>query len=296
VLRPGLGAVTATGTHMDRPPEFLKIRVHDLGWEPSCTGLCAGYEQGQWRADQLAQHAMEWLPEFALSSAECEELGHSNAARFMRRAAKAVYDSKKFKKRGEFGELFLHIAIRQVFDSLPAISKIFYKSAANETVKGFDAVHVVGPETDMELWLGEAKFYSKIGAAITSVVEELQDHTETDYLRSEFLLITNKIDPGWPHAKQLKRLIDPNTSLDEVFSRVCIPVFLTYDSPTVTAHEACNTDYATAFAEEIEEHWETFAGRDLPEQLHIHLFLMPLESKKDLVTLLDDKLKAWQDI
>jgi hypothetical protein len=67
---------------------------------------------------------MEWLPEFALTASECATLGHQNAAKLLRLAAKRVYDTKKFENRGEFGEVLLHAAIRQIFDSLPAVSKI----------------------------------------------------------------------------------------------------------------------------------------------------------------------------
>src|SRR3712207_6996007 len=59
--------------------------------------------------------------------------------------------SEKYSKRGEFGELLLHSVIRDVFHSEPAISKIFFKDSANDTVKGFDAVHVVEVEGSLEL-------------------------------------------------------------------------------------------------------------------------------------------------
>jgi len=239
---------------------------------------------------------MDWLPEFALSIAECERMNHANAARFMRRAAKAVYESKKFQNRGEFGELFLHIAIRQVFDSIPAISKIYYKTSSNDTVKGFDAVHVVGSVDALELWIGEAKFYDDIAGAIRDVVKEINDHTQTDYLRSEFALITNKIDASLEHAAALKKLLDPNTSLDEVFMRACIPVLLTYDSLTVQGYTRCDAQYEAAFVKEVESHWENFAGKDLPTELRIHLFLLPLRTKKQLVAILDERLKSWQVI
>jgi hypothetical protein len=102
---------------------------------------------------------MEWLPEFALNYSELTNVHSGNMTALVKQAAKRVYETNKFKRRGEFGEILLHAAIRQVFGSLPAISKIYYKSARNDTVKGFDAVHVVGPPEEMEVWLGEAKFY-----------------------------------------------------------------------------------------------------------------------------------------
>lgn len=225
---------------------------------------------------------------------------HANAIHFIRRAAHVVYQSKKFTKRGEFGELFLHAAIRQVHNSLPAISKIYYKTAPNDTVKGFDAVHVVGPADDLELWLGEAKFYGDIGSAIREVVDELKTHLGTDYLRTEFLLLTGKIDDAIPHAEPLKRLLSPNTSLDDVFKRACIPVLLTYNSKCLANHSECNSAYASAFTAEVTQHYQAFVdslqGITVPTELRIHLFLLPLHTKEQLVAALDGKLKAWQQV
>ncbi len=279
-----------------KPDPFLTVRVHNVDLEPSVSGLCAGYERGEWRAKQLADHVVDWLPEFALTASECETLGHQNATKLMRSAAKRVYDSEKFKNRGEFGEILLHAAIRQVFDSLPAVSKIYYKSANNDTVKGFDAVHVVGPPDDLELWLGEAKFYDDIARAITDVVAELNKHLETNYLRDEFALIVNKIDPKWPHAAVLQTLLRPEVSLDEVFTRVCTPILLTYDSPCIAAHRSCDTAYAKAFEQEITKHYTNFSGRQLPPEIRIHLFLLPLLDKKQLTEVLNGKLKLWQQL
>src|SRR5262249_32608915 len=123
-----------------QPKPFLEVRVNDLSKDPSITGLCVGYERSKWRASQFADHVMDWLPEFVLNYSELRRVQSGNMTQLMREAAQRVYKSKKFQNRGEFGELFLHIAIRQVFKSLPAISKIYYKTARNETVKGFDAV------------------------------------------------------------------------------------------------------------------------------------------------------------
>jgi hypothetical protein len=279
-----------------RPDPFLTVRVHNVELRPSLSGLCVGYEREEWRAEPLASHVMDWITEFALTPSECATLGHHNARKLMRSAAKRVYDSEKYRKRGEFGEVLLHAAIRQVFDSLPAVSKIYYKSTNNETVKGFDAVHVVGPPEDLELWLGEAKFYSDISRAISDVVAELQKDFETDYLRDEFALIVNKIDPKWPHAEILRKLLQPEVSLDDIFQRVCIPVLLTYDSACVSAHKACDASYAKAFEQEITKHYSTFIQRDLPKETRVHLFLLPLLQKEALVKVLDEKLKLWQQL
>ena len=203
------------------------------------------------------------------------------------------YTTKKFQNRGEFGELLLHIAARQVFNTLPAISKIYYKDSANDTVKGFDAVHVVAEGTVLELWLGEVKFYEDIGAAIRDVVKELEQHTTPGYLRSEAAAIINKIDSNWPHADRLKKLLDPNTTLDSVFDAMCIPVLLTYNSRAINSHQRLTAAFTQAFSDEVRAHQKTLGAKTLPP-FRLHLFLVPLKEKKELLTFLDEELRKWQ--
>lgn len=281
------------------PDPFWQVRVHDLEIDPSLTGLCVGYELKEWRAKQFAEHMMEWLPDFALTSSELALVSPGNMVRLMREGARKIYDSEKFEKRGEFGELFLHAAVRTVFQSEPAISKIYYKTSANDTVKGFDAVHVVGPPDDMELWIGEVKFYKDIGGAIRDVVAEIRDHTHRDYLKDEFMWIKGKIDDASAHAKQLRKLLSPNTSLDEVFTRACVPVLLTYESDCVAGHDVCSAEYCDALEDELRDHHSRFMEKlgelALPDGLSVRLFLLPLHIKEALINALDENLKVWQD-
>jgi hypothetical protein len=219
--------------------------------------------------------------------------------RLMREGARKIYESEKFYKRGEFGELFLHAAVRTVFKSEPAISKIYYKTSANDTVKGFDAVHVVGPPDEMELWIGEVKFYKDIDAAIRDVVAEIEDHIQRDYLRDEFLWIKGKIDDASEHAAQLRKLLSPNTSLDAIFKRACIPVLLTYESDCLANHDECSAAYCNSFEAELRTHHTKFMEKlnevALPDGLVVRLFLLPLHIKEALVEALDKNLRKWQD-
>ena len=279
---------------LSRPESFLEVRVSRLDLAPTLHGLCAGYEQGRWRSKEFAQHLMEWLPEFALNYSDAQAITSGNAVKLLRDAALRVYQSDKFQKRGEFGELLLHAILRQVFDTVPAISKIYYKDSANNTVKGFDAVHVVATKKSLELWLGEAKFYDNFSRAVSSVVKELALHTGNDFLRKEFALLINKIDSAWPHADRLKKLLSPNTSLDQVFDALCVPVLLTYDSGALASHSKVTSQFSAAFSAKLEKHHTTFAAQALPKNLRIHLILVPLHTKKELVAALDKELKIWQ--
>jgi hypothetical protein len=279
------------------PAPFFEVRLQFLDRSPGLTAVCAGYELGHWRKGQLAGHLIKWLPEFALTYSELKRLeGPHNAADLIAKAARTVYMSDKYKKRGEIGELLLHVICREIFKTYPAITKYFYKDSANNTVKGFDAVHVIVTETGLELWLGESKFYKDIGEAINSAVADLKAHTERNYLRSEFMVIQNMLDRSWPYADRLEKLIHQNVSLDQIFEAVCIPVLLTYESTAISAHAEVSAEFLKAFKEEVKKHYEVFSGKNPLTHVRVHLFLFPAKDKDGLLAEFDSRLKACQSI
>lgn len=278
------------------PSPILDIIIHDPQDLRGLSGVSISFELGVWRSEQFSKYLFRFLPEFALSYSERQKFNDQTSVELLQRAAKLVYTTKKFENRGEFGELILHALIRDLFQSNPAISKIYYKDSHNSTVKGFDAVHIVQSEESFELWLGEAKFYENINDAIGAVVGELKKHSDADYLRREFALITTKIDDSWEHAEKLKLLLHDDLSLDKIFDQVCIPVLLTYESEIVQNYDKLKTEYELKLREEILKHYEKFSKSDLPNDLKIHLVLFPLKSKEELIKNLHGRLEAWQRI
>ena len=275
---------------------FFNLILHKDDELPNLHGICAGFENRSWRKDQLVNYLFDYLPEFALTYTEFSNLNGENAVAKIRQVVASIYQSEKFKSRGEFGELLLHAIIRETYNTIPAISKIYYKDGPNETVKGFDAVHVVVVKDSLELWLGEVKFYQSISSAIRDVVEELKQHIEVRYVKNEFMAIANKIDNTWVHAEKLKTLLNPNTSLDDVFSNTCIPVLLTYDSVILAKHNQKCDEYIAEISDEFTKFHKNFSDKlgDFP--LTIHLFLLPLNTKEELMKSLETKLKTWQNL
>jgi hypothetical protein len=214
----------------------------------------------------------------------------------IRKAARIVYQTDKYKLRGEFGELFLHIALRQIYKSVPAISKLYWKDSVNSTVKGYDSVHVVEINKKLELWLGEVKFYSDATKAIREVVAEIKDHTGLQYMKNEIALIANKLDESSPHYTTLSKLLHPNTSLDEVFDSACIPVLITYDSEVLKSHSKGSQSYIEAMQNEVAKIQKNLSKKliKLALPIRVHLFVIPLNSKASLITKMDDSLKRLQ--
>jgi hypothetical protein len=286
-----------SSVYAEQPSAFLEVRVEEIELDPGLYGFCIGYESGEWRSEQFADYLFHYLPEFALSASELARYSPATAHHMLRRAAEVVYGTDRYARRGEFGELILHAVLRRHFDSEPAVSKLYYKDSSNDTVKGFDCVHaVVGADGELELWLGEAKFYTDARQAIRNVIEELKLHLDSGFMRSEFALVSNKIDPTWEHAEALRRLIDEHTSLDRIVSRLRVPVLVTYDSDVVAAHDSIVDPYPEEFEREVRDLHDAFVEAEAPTDVTIELLLMPLADKAEFVKALHGKLEAWQRI
>jgi hypothetical protein len=137
-------------------------------------------DQKVYRWKDLINVLQSVIPEFAFGYHEEVRTDNTKIIKKVCEAAKAIYKIKEFKeakeiyendgeiadddeekkylKRGEFGELILHLLLRDFHNTIPLLSKIYFKDASGSTVHGFDAVHIQ-PETKT-LWLGESKLYT----------------------------------------------------------------------------------------------------------------------------------------
>ena len=277
----------------------LKVRVQDLSSAPSLTVACPGYEFGVWRDQALVDDVFQrHLASFALSYTEYSKIDGASAGLALRRAAEIVYSTDKYHRRGEFGELFLHAVAKDFFGAQPAISKLFYKDSDNDTVKGFDCVHVLeNDDGELEIWLGEAKFYADLGGAISEAVKSISEHLEQDFLKREFVAITNKLDPRWPQSRKVADLLDSANSLDDIASSLVIPVLITYNSDAVESHDKICHEYLTALEQEAQAARATFDDKlSVSMSITVHLILMPLKDKERVRDLMHDKLRVWQQI
>lgn len=292
-------SATGEGSLYERwkPEGFFEVRVHDQGLDPTLLALCASFDAGAWRAEAFVDYLFDYVPEFALSYSELKNFHSGTGRALLRKAALIMYQSDKYRRRGEFGELILHAALREVLNTEPAISKVFFKGSVDETVHGFDCVHIAHDGTrGLQLLLGEVKFYADVSSAISAVVGELEDHLGRDYMRDECMLIANRLDPQWPHAAALKKLISERRPLDEIFGSVRIPVLLTYESKSVAGHTAPDAAYLAALETEVRSLHARFASKTLPKHVSIDFILVPLLNKAAFVGELDRKLKIWQQL
>lgn len=187
--------------------------------------------------------------------------------------------------------------MRQEYGTDAAVSKFWFKDAANDTAKGFDVVHLSTGRTtqgELHLWLGEAKFYGNLNQAVTAAIESVREHLEANYLKSEFMLVSSKVDREAPYASVLLELLNKKTPLDQVFSVLHIPVLVTYDSSALTRHDRHSEQYFSELRSEVSEAWAPFSQAFEAPPATIDVIFIPLLEKSKFVKELHERLKVWQ--
>jgi hypothetical protein len=186
------------------------------------------------------------------------------------------YD-KKYADRGEFGELILHLLLRDFLKTQPLVSKIFAKDSPGMPAHGFDSVHIgnsISDTSKKSLYLGESKLKISGNDGIDELLGDIKKHFVKDFLTTpagEFVLIGNKKRNFIP----LDEYVDLNTkqeyekfleekkywfekidglqngeSLQKLFDSITIPLLCTYSSKVFENHSDVETDI---FKKEYEE-------------------------------------------
>lgn len=206
------------------------------------------------RCNDLIEILQEVLLEFAFGINEASKISHTQIISKLSDAAKSIYkikdfetirqlyedgkdidaikSTKKYLSRGEFGELILHMLLRDFHNTIPLLSKIYFKDSYSFAVHDFDAVHIE-PETK-SLWLGESKLYTDGKVGIKELINDILEHFKRDYLNDEFNIISKKIKSynDIPEKQYWLNLMNKNTSLKDLLTSVTIPLLCVYTSDT----------------------------------------------------------------
>jgi len=255
---------------------------------------CAGLEGGKWRFNTLAQSLMAWLPDFALIPEEEIDLKVDKSWERFRVAANKIYKTGFPEKRGEIGELILHIICRKYFDTYPSVSKIYYKSSGGEVVKGFDLVHTKYDEDndEVEFWFGEAKFYTNAKQATTEAIKSVIEHLEMGFLKAEKIAVFNKVIRDTPGYDNIEFLLHVDTSVDELIKRMVIPILITFDSHSLENATEINEDYVSEILDETKPLVDKFLNEKKFDKLELKLLFVPTDTKKKLLQRFDKIIEA----
>jgi hypothetical protein len=112
-----------------------------------------GFELNKFRLKPLVDILCRVIPEFSFGYHAGVSVPHTEMFERMQEAAEMIYQTDKFKRRGEFGELILHLLLRDFHNTIPLVSKIYFKDSTDMAVHGFDAVQVSVNGKSKKLWL-----------------------------------------------------------------------------------------------------------------------------------------------
>ena len=275
------------------PAKFLEVRCTTIVGGSESISLCAGYEGEAWRAKKLAGHIFAWLPFVALDQTRKDTLAAANWYERVQLAAAHIYKTRKTKSRGEIGEILLHIACMQEFKTEPILCKLILKTSHNDTVKGFDAVHLAYNETGFEIWLGESKFYDDPKQAISESLKSIREHLLPSFLDTEKAMLYGHIGSGVPYSEEVQSLFHQNISSDELLKKAVFPVLIAYQSDTIAKNKKLCDELVEQLQEEVSALHGRFMERASDINIRLQLIFFPMHLKSEVIKYFDQKLEAF---
>ena len=270
----------------------------------------------------LTQTIMDVLPEYAFADNEQPIEPHLYMKK-VREAARCMYDTRAYKAinkyyiekdvsfkeeaksaraigRGEFGEILLHLLLRDFKETIPLVSKLYFKDSRGVPAHGFDAVHI-SPKENI-LWLGESKLYIRATDGLTELIGDLKHHFKKDYLSTEYTIIKKNLAVNnIPNRDYWVERLSKNIRLEDMISQVNIPMLCVYNDKK--NFEKCLNesvdDIAPIFESrfrELKQYFDKNNDAPLKSKLNIILFLFPVMDKENFVLELHKRLYHLQQI
>lgn len=169
----------------------------------------------EWRIKELAEAVINVVPEYVFANHMGGSILQTDIIDAVRESAKALYKVKEYdlmrrycidndqdalielqkggyKNRGEFGELLLHLLLREYKGTIPLISKVYFKDSPGVPAHGYDAVHIT-PDKQI-LWLGESKLYGDVKDGLKALLQDLDEHFKKDYINEQFSIIKKNLE------------------------------------------------------------------------------------------------------
>jgi len=275
-----------------------------------------------YQLDYLSRTIINTIPEYVFANYEDPEIPQTDSVDKLREAARSIYKIKDYDlmrrwylendqvaydklkdngstRRGEFGELLLHLLLRDFKGTIPLVSKVYFKDAAGVPAHGFDAVHIT-PD-DRILWLGESKFYTDSKRGIRELLADLSNHFKREYLEEQFLIIKKNLkNNSIPQRDEWIKTLNGSTKLSDRLQMINIPMLCTYPHDIYARFSDMNEADAISYHEtnvhELKSYFATQNTHPLKSQLNVILLLFPIRQKKELVTKLHERLWHMQSM
>lgn len=272
--------------------------------------------------DELTRAIINTVPEYVFAQYEGAGIPHTDAVDKLREAAKSIYKIKDFElmrqwvvegnreayetlkksssaKRGEFGELILHLLLRDFKTTIPLVSKVYFKDAYGVPAHGFDAVHIT-PDKET-LWLGESKVYTDSKAGIKSLINDLGEHFKSDYLNEQFIIIKKNLENNSiPQREEWVKKISNCNRLKDRVKMINVPLLCVYPHDIYKLYSSMNCSEAMQYHElnvrELKDYFDSNYSHPLKQYINYILLLFPVKDKKELIIKLHERLWHMQNM
>jgi hypothetical protein len=281
-------------------------------------------DQGQtiFRFKELAEAIINTIPEYVFANYEDPDIPQNATVEKLREAARSVYkiseydlmrkailendavanaelEKMPYQRRGEFGELLLHLLLRDFHGTIPFISKVYFKDSAGIPAHGFDAVHL--SPVERILWLGESKFYSDSKQGITALINDIKEHFVKDYLNDQILIIKKNLENNKiPQRDDWITKLNETSKLSDQLSMISIPLLCTYPHNIYQLYHDLSCQDAVSCHEVdirgLKKYFDDHNDHPNKKSLNIVLMLFPIKDKAELVKMLHEKLWHMQNM
>ena len=272
--------------------------------------------------EQLTEEIIEVIPEYVFAEYENPNIPQTQAIRKLREAANSIYKIRQFdlmrrvsmdndseaevelrklpyRNRGEFGELLLHFLLRDFKNTIPLVSKAYFKDSSGVPAHGFDAVHI--STEDEILWLGESKLYTNAKQGMDALIEDLNNHLQTDYLNDQFVVIKKNLsNNSIPQRAHWLETLSSAGTLKDKLKMVNIPMLCIYENDIYSKFADTEMLEAENYHEmnvrELKAYFDSKNTNPLKNRCNIILMLLPIKNKYDLVKRLHERLWHMQSM
>jgi len=260
--------------------------------------LINDFEDAEWRYPKFQSYLWDNIAQTALSERERSALVNQSYSSLVAAAQNLrLTDKDEVGQGSEIAEVFLYGVMRHHFGALPVVPKIFYKQNVQDNAKGADSVHIVVEGDDFTLWFGEAKFYNSIdNARLDSVVTSVINSLSTNKLKKENAIITSVSDLddlpiGVDLRDRIKAALDNRESIDNLKPKIHIPILLLHECDTTADVKELSEQYKAKISAFHKERAAAYFLKQISksksiykyEDLHFHIVLFPVPSKKKIV-------------
>ena len=258
------------------------------------------FEDGKWRYDIFENFVWDNIADTALSLKEREALSGQPRTLLVSAAKnlRLTDADNDISKGSELAEIVLYGLMRNKYNALPVVPKIFYKQNVQDNAKGADSVHIVlANEEGFTLWFGEAKFYNSIeDTRLNGIVESVRNSLSTDKLKKENSIIVNL--PELNHIgipeKTKERIVcalSNSNSIDHIKPLIHIPILLLHECEVTAKATETTAEYMQNILSYHKERAFSYFTKQAKSlrgifkyaEVTFHLILFPVPKKKPIV-------------